>query len=127
MNPEFWVDRFAVIVNRAPGDLQLFANSGSEDLRVTRVAISSSRPEMADLVRTFATSVHSYPLRLRMKPGMTGWAAVRGFRGNTSLQERIDHDLDYIQNWSLGLDFRILFITLPPVAKCFGCRGIYKL
>ena len=84
------------------------------------MSLVGPRPEMADLVRTFSTSVHSYALRLRMKPGMTGWAAVHGFRGNTSLQERIDHDLYYIQNWSLGLDFRILFMTLLTRAKCFG-------
>jgi len=84
------------------------------------MSLVGPRPEMTDLVRTFSTSVHSYALRLRIKPGMTGWAAAHGFRGNTSLQERIDHDLYYIQNWSLWLDFRILFMTLLTRAKCFG-------
>jgi len=42
---------------------------------------------------------------------MTGWAQVHGWRGNTSLQERIEHDIHYIQNWSLSLDVKILFLT----------------
>jgi exopolysaccharide biosynthesis polyprenyl glycosylphosphotransferase len=83
------------------------------------MSLVGPRPEMADLVRTFSTSVHSYSLRLKMKPGMTGWAAVHGLRGNTSLQERIDYDLFYIQNWSCWMDFRILFMTLLPATKAF--------
>jgi lipopolysaccharide/colanic/teichoic acid biosynthesis glycosyltransferase len=47
-----------------------------------------------------------------MKPGMTGWAAIHGFRGNTSLQERIDYDMYYIQNWSWLGDLKILVVTL---------------
>jgi lipopolysaccharide/colanic/teichoic acid biosynthesis glycosyltransferase len=46
---------------------------------------------------------------------MTGWASVNGFRGNTSLEERINYDLFYIENWSLMFDFKILLMTfLPP-------------
>lgn len=81
---------------------------------VGEMSLVGPRPEMADLVLDFTTSIHSYALRLRMKPGMTGWAAVHGFRGNTSLQERIDHDLFYIQNWSWKLDWIILLMTLVP-------------
>ena len=86
---------------------------------VGEMSLVGPRPEMADLVRVFSTSVHSYSLRLRMKPGMTGWAAVNGFRGNTSLQERIDYDLFYIQNWSSWMDLRILFKTLLPYTRAF--------
>jgi lipopolysaccharide/colanic/teichoic acid biosynthesis glycosyltransferase len=67
---------------------------------------------MAELVAQFCESVHSYGLRFCMKPGMTGWAAIHGFRGNTSLQERIDYDMYYIQNWSWQGDIRILIATL---------------
>ncbi|MBW2446017.1 MAG: sugar transferase [Deltaproteobacteria bacterium] len=49
--------------------------------------------------------------RHKVKAGMTGWAQVHGWRGNTSLQERIEHDIHYIQNWSLSLDVKILFLT----------------
>jgi exopolysaccharide biosynthesis polyprenyl glycosylphosphotransferase len=76
------------------------------------MSLVGPRPEMAELVVKFCESVHSYGLRFRMKPGMTGWAAIHGFRGNTSLQERIDYDLYYIQNWSWHLDLEILVVTL---------------
>ncbi len=50
-------------------------------------------------------------LRHNIKAGMTGWAQVHGWRGDTSLHERIEHDIHYIQNWSLGLDLWILLMT----------------
>ena len=46
-----------------------------------------------------------------VRPGLTGWAQVNGYRGNTSIRKRIDYDLYYIENWTLGLDFKILFLT----------------
>ena len=49
--------------------------------------------------------------RHEVKPGITGWAQVNGFRGDTSIRSRIEHDLYYIENWSLGLDIKILFLT----------------
>jgi exopolysaccharide biosynthesis polyprenyl glycosylphosphotransferase len=76
------------------------------------MSLVGPRPEMAELVAKFCESVHSYGLRFRMKPGMTGWAAIHGFRGNTSLQERIDYDMYYIQNWSWPRDLKILIVTL---------------
>jgi sugar transferase EpsL len=50
--------------------------------------------------------------RLEAKPGITGWAQVNGWRGNTSLEKRIEFDLYYIENWSLSLDFKIMWLTL---------------
>jgi lipopolysaccharide/colanic/teichoic acid biosynthesis glycosyltransferase len=47
-----------------------------------------------------------------MKAGITGWAQVNGWRGNTSIEKRIEHDLYYIQNWSLRLDFKIMLMTI---------------
>ena len=51
-------------------------------------------------------------LRHKVRAGMTGWAQVHGWRGDTSIQERIEHDLYYVQKWSFGLDLRILVMTL---------------
>ena len=45
-------------------------------------------------------------------PGLTGWAQVNGYRGDTSIIKRIEHDLYYIENWTLGLDFKIMFLTV---------------
>jgi len=60
-----------------------------------------------------------YPLRYRVKPGMTGWAQVNGWRGNTDTAEkllkRVEFDFDYIRRWSLALDFQILLRTIPSV------------
>ena len=49
--------------------------------------------------------------RLEMRPGITGWAQVNGYRGDTSIKKRIEYDLYYIENWTLGLDIKILFLT----------------
>ena len=51
-------------------------------------------------------------LRHKMKAGITGWAQVNGWRGNTSIEKRIQYDLYYIQNWSLALDFKIMLMTV---------------
>ncbi|MCB1757849.1 MAG: sugar transferase, partial [Gammaproteobacteria bacterium] len=55
--------------------------------------------------------VDGYFARHRVKPGVTGWAQVNGWRGNTSLHERLKHDLYYIENWSLAFDLKIIFLT----------------
>ena len=70
------------------------------------------RPERPVFVEDFKKSVPHYMLRLKMKAGITGWAQVNGWRGNTSLEKRLEHDLYYIQHWSLYFDLKILFKTL---------------
>ena len=56
--------------------------------------------------------IEGYMLRHKVKPGITGWAQVNGYRGDTSIIKRIEHDLYYIENWTLGLDFKIMFLTV---------------
>ena len=51
-------------------------------------------------------------IKHQVRPGMTGWAQINGYRGDTSIRKRIEHDLYYIENWRLGLDFRILILTV---------------
>ena len=75
-----------------------------------------------NFVEEFRGKIPSYMLRHKIKTGMTGWAQVNGFRGNTSLEKRIEHDLYYIQHWSVGFDLRILFMTLW---KGFFSRSAY--
>ena len=48
----------------------------------------------------------------QVRPGMTGWAQVNGYRGNTSIRRRIDFDIYYIEHWTFGLDIKILFLTV---------------
>lgn len=70
------------------------------------------RPERIEFIESLSALVNYYQLKHTIKPGMTGWAQIHGYRGNTSLQKRIEFDLYYIQNWTLFLDIYILMRTL---------------
>ena len=76
------------------------------------MSLVGPRPERPELVAEFRQHIPRYMLRHRVKAGMTGWAQVQGWRGNTSLERRLEHDLYYIQHWSLWLDVKILWLTL---------------
>ena len=73
------------------------------------------RPERPELIAQFKKQIPRYMLRHKVKAGLTGLAQVRGFRGNTSLEKRIDSDLYYIEHWSVWLDLQILLRTVPVV------------
>jgi len=76
------------------------------------MSVVGPRPERPQFVEQFRAEFPHYMLRHKVRAGMTGWAQVHGWRGNTSVRIRIEHDLYYIENWSLGLDVKILFMTL---------------
>jgi Undecaprenyl-phosphate glucose phosphotransferase len=76
------------------------------------MSLVGPRPERLAFIEEFRREVPGYMLRHKVKAGLTGWAQIHGWRGNTSLHERIEHDIYYIQNWSLELDIRILLLTL---------------
>jgi Undecaprenyl-phosphate glucose phosphotransferase len=76
------------------------------------MSLVGPRPERPPLIEEFRKSIPKYMLRHKVKAGMTGWAQVNGWRGNTSLERRIEHDLYYIENWSLWRDVKILARTL---------------
>jgi exopolysaccharide biosynthesis polyprenyl glycosylphosphotransferase len=76
------------------------------------MSLVGPRPERTQFVEEFQQVVPKYLDRHRVKTGLTGWAQVNGFRGDTSLEERIRYDLYYIENWSLAFDIRILLKTL---------------
>jgi lipopolysaccharide/colanic/teichoic acid biosynthesis glycosyltransferase len=75
------------------------------------MSLVGPRPERPVFVKEFKRSIPKYMLRLKMKAGLTGWAQVNGWRGNTSLDRRIEYDLYYIKNWSLLFDFKIILMT----------------
>lgn len=76
------------------------------------MSIVGPRPERPSFVHEFKHKIPQYMLRHRVKSGITGWAQVHGWRGNTSIKKRIQYDLYYIENWSLGLDLKILWMTV---------------
>ena len=77
-----------------------------------QMSLVGPRPERPIFVEEFKKSVPFYMLRLKMKAGLTGWAQVNGWRGNTSLEKRVEFDLYYIKNWSLLFDIKIIFLTI---------------
>ena len=75
------------------------------------MSIIGPRPERPAFVHEFKHRIPQYMVRHRVKAGITGWAQVHGWRGNTSIRKRIQYDLYYIENWSLQLDMKILWMT----------------
>jgi exopolysaccharide biosynthesis polyprenyl glycosylphosphotransferase len=75
------------------------------------MSLVGPRPERPHFITQFKSDIPRYMSRHRIKPGITGWAQVNGWRGNTSLEERLKYDVYYIENWSLWLDLKILFLT----------------
>ena len=86
------------------------------------MSLVGPRPERPPFVAQFRERIPQYMRRHRVKSGITGWAQVNGWRGNTSIEKRIEFDLYYIENWSLLLDVKILILTL---FRGFGQRHAY--
>jgi lipopolysaccharide/colanic/teichoic acid biosynthesis glycosyltransferase len=80
------------------------------------MSLVGPRPHAVAHDRFFESRIAGYPRRLNVKPGITGWAQVNGFRGVTDTDEamrrRVEHDLFYIENCSIGFDFYILLLTV---------------
>jgi exopolysaccharide biosynthesis polyprenyl glycosylphosphotransferase len=81
------------------------------------MSLVGPRPERPEFAELFEREVYRYGERLRVKSGITGWAQVHGLRGQTSLDDRVEWDNYYIENWSLWLDVKILLLTLRAVAR----------
>ncbi len=86
------------------------------------MSLVGPRPERPVFIGEFRKRVPKYMLRHKVQAGMTGWAQINGWRGNTSIEKRIEHDLFYIENWSITLDLKILGLTL---VKGFRNRNAY--
>lgn len=76
------------------------------------MSLVGPRPEIPHFVEQFKEEIPLYMVKHQVRPGITGWAQVNGLRGDTSIKERIRHDIFYIENWTLWLDIKILFMTL---------------
>jgi undecaprenyl-phosphate glucose phosphotransferase len=76
------------------------------------MALVGPRPERPEFVKEFSTSHPGYDARHSVRCGLTGYAQIHGWRGATSIEDRLRHDLYYTRHWSLWLDFRIMALTL---------------
>lgn len=140
-NQSFLCYKFRTMVSNADSDQK---QATRDDARITKIgaflrrtsldelpqfinvlknemSITGPRPHMLRHTEEYSSQIKEYMTRLYVKPGLTGWAQVNGFRGETpdlySMQKRIEHDLWYLQNWSLALDIKIFFRTIINIIR----------
>lgn len=90
------VDELPQLINVLKGDMSLVG----------------PRPERPKFVEKFKEEIPRYMIKHQVRPGITGWAQVNGYRGDTSIRKRIEYDVHYIENWTLGFDIKIMFLTV---------------
>jgi len=90
------IDELPQLVNVLKGDMSLVG----------------PRPERPKFVEKFKEEIPRYMIKHQVRPGITGWAQVNGYRGDTSIRKRIEYDVHYIENWTFGFDVKILFLTI---------------
>ena len=76
------------------------------------MSVVGPRPERGHFVEQFKKEIHHYKVRHLIKSGITGWAQMNGWRGDTSINNRVDYDIYYIENWSFWLDLKIIWLTV---------------
>lgn len=76
------------------------------------MSLVGPRPERPQFVEKFKEEIPRYMIKHQVRPGLTGWAQINGYRGDTSIRKRIEYDLFYIENWTMSMDIKIMFLTL---------------
>ena len=76
------------------------------------MSLVGPRPERPQFVQKFRDEIPRYMVKHQVRPGMTGWAQINGYRGDTSIEKRIEYDLYYIENWTMVFDMKILILTI---------------
>lgn len=76
------------------------------------MSLVGPRPERPLFVEKFKEEIPRYMIKHQVRPGLTGWAQIHGYRGDTSIRKRIEYDIFYIENWTLGMDIKIMFLTI---------------
>ena len=92
------------------------------NILVGEMSLVGPRPERPQFVDKFKEEIPRYMIKHQVRPGLTGWAQVNGFRGDTSIRKRIEYDLYYIENWTFSFDVRIVFLT---IFKSFRDKNAY--
>lgn len=90
------IDEFPQLFNILKGDMSLVG----------------PRPERPLFVERFKEEIPRYMVKHQVRPGLTGWAQINGYRGDTSIRKRVEYDLYYIENWTFGFDLKIMFLTI---------------
>ncbi len=86
------------------------------------MSLIGPRPERPFFVEKYKEEIPRYMVKHQVRPGLTGWAQVNGYRGDSSIRKRIDHDIYYIENWSIAFDIKIIFLTF---FKGFNNKNAY--
>jgi Undecaprenyl-phosphate glucose phosphotransferase len=82
------------------------------NILVGEMSLVGPRPEQSMFVEQFREEIPRYMIKHQVRPGLTGWAQINGYRGDTSIRKRIEYDIDYIENWNLSFDIKILLMTI---------------
>ena len=82
------------------------------NILVGEMSLVGPRPERPLFVEKFKEEIPRYMIKHQVRPGLTGWAQINGYRGDTSIRKRIEYDIFYIENWTMGLDIKIMFLTI---------------
>ena len=76
------------------------------------MSVVGPRPERPQFVEKFKEEIPRYMVKHQVRPGLTGWAQINGYRGDTSIKRRVEYDIFYIENWTLSFDIKIMFLTI---------------
>lgn len=82
------------------------------NILIGNMSLVGPRPERPLFVERFKEEIPRYMVKHQVRPGLTGWAQVNGYRGDTSIRKRIEYDIYYIENWTMSLDIKIMFLTI---------------
>ncbi len=82
------------------------------NILIGEMSLVGPRPERPQFVEQFKEEIPRYMIKHQVRPGLTGWAQINGYRGDTSIRKRIEYDLFYIENWTMSMDFKIMFLTI---------------
>ncbi|MDO4333723.1 MAG: undecaprenyl-phosphate glucose phosphotransferase [Eubacteriales bacterium] len=82
------------------------------NILIGNMSLVGPRPERPQYVEKFKEEIPRYMIKHQIRPGLTGWAQINGYRGDTSIRKRIEYDIFYIENWSMGFDIKIMFLTI---------------
>lgn len=82
------------------------------NILIGQMSLVGPRPERPHFVEKFKEEIPRYMVKHQVRPGLTGWAQINGYRGDTSIRKRVEYDIYYIENWTMSLDIKIMFLTI---------------